>query len=360
MKQNNEKKKFSFGKLLLIILLVIFLLIFTVVALAYGYYRSKIGLLQADPPVTETLSASDEAQVNDDAQDYVDEIVGVLGTEPEVEATEATAPVAEDGDVINILLIGTDERKKEYSTNARGDTCILLSVNSHGDHPVISLVSFERGMGVPILSGQYQGQWDWLTHSFRYGGADLMLQEIRYCFKVDVDHYVRINFNAFEKGIDAIGGVTVYFDEAEATYFRDGHINYDIYPGYNHLNGKDALAYARLREIDSDWQRIQRQREVIFAAMDQVKGMDLAQIDSLCNYLMSLVRTNVPESVITRLLLLAPSLPNAEFQQLTIPQKGTYGGMTGMGGRPLFAVDFETNTRILHEFLYPHLHEKDE
>jgi LCP family protein required for cell wall assembly len=355
MKQNNEKKKFSFGKLLLIILLVIFLLIFTVVALAYGYYRSKIGLLQADPPVTETLSASDEAQVNDDAQDYVDEIVGVLGTEPEVEATEATAPVAEDGDVINILLIGTDERKKGYSTNARGDTCILLSVNSHGDHPVISLVSFERGMGVPILSGQYQGKWDWLTHTFRYGGAELMLQEIQYCFKVDVDHYVRINLNSFEKGIDAIGGVTVYFDDAEATYFRDGHINYDIYPGYNHLNGHEALAYARLREIDSDWQRIQRQREVIFSALNQVKQMDLGQIDALIDTLLGMVRTNLPEEVITKLILLAPSLPNAEFQQMTIPQKGTYGGMKGMDGRPLFAVDFETNAKILHDFIYPHL-----
>jgi LCP family protein required for cell wall assembly len=265
--------------------------------------------------------------------------------------------MAEDDDVINILLIGTDERANNYSTNARGDACLLLSVNTHGDHPVISLVSFERGMGVPILSGQYAGQWDWLTHTFRYGGADLMLQEIQHCFKVEVDHYVRINFKAFEAGIDAIGGVTVHFDEAEATYFRDGNINYDIYPGYNHLNGKDALAYARLREIDSDWQRIQRQREVIFAALEQVKSMDLAQIDSLINYLLTLVRTNLPEEVITEILLLAPSLPKAEFQQMTIPQKGTYGGMTGMGGRPLFAVDFETNAQILHDFLYPHFSE---
>ncbi len=354
-----EKKKFGCLRVLLIILLVLLLLVFTIVALVYGYYRSKIGLLQPDPPMTETLSASDEEEVNDNAQDLADQMAGIIGTEPEVEVTEATIPMAEDDDVINILLIGTDERANHYSTNARGDACLLLSVNTHGDHPVISLVSFERGMGVPILSGQYAGQWDWLTHTFRYGGADLMLQEIQHCFKVDVDHYVRINFNAFEAGIDAIGGVTVHFDEAEATYFRDGHINYDIYPGYNHLNGKDALAYARLREIDSDWQRIQRQREVIFAALEQVKTMDLAQIDSLINYLLTLVRTNLPEEVITELLLLAPSLPKAEFQQMTIPQKGTYGGMTGMGGRPLFAVDFETNAQILHDFIYPHLSEKN-
>lgn len=352
-----KKKGFGVLKVLLIILLVFFLLAAILLGLAYGYYRSKIDLLQPDAPVTETLSSSDEEEVDNNAQDLVDEMINVLGTEPEVEVTEATIPMAEDGDVINILLIGTDERTKDYSTNARGDSCLLLSINTHGDHPVISLVSFERGMGVPILSGQYAGQWDWLTHTFRYGGAELMLKEIQECFKVDVDYYVRVNFNAFEAGIDAIGGVTVYFDEAEATYFRDAQINPDMYPGYNHVDGFNALCYARLREIDSDWNRIQRQREVIFAALDQVKQMDLAQIDSLINYLLTLVRTNMSEEVITELLLLAPSLPNAEFQQMTIPQKGTYGGMTGMGGRPLFAVDFETNAQILHEFIYPHLYE---
>jgi LCP family protein required for cell wall assembly len=352
-----EKKKSGCLKVLLIILLVLLLLVFTIVALVYGYYRSKIGLLEPDPPMTETLSASDEAEVNDNAQDLADQMAGVIGTEPEVEVTEATIPMAEDDDVINILLIGTDERANNYSTNARGDACLLLSVNTHGDHPVISLVSFERGMGVPILSGQYAGQWDWLTHTFRYGGADLMLQEIQHCFKLDVDHYVRVNFTAFEAGIDAIGGVTVHFDEAEATYFQLGHDSENIKPGYNHLDGKHALYYARLREIDSDWQRIQRQREVIFAALEQVKSMDVAQIDSLINYLLTLVRTNLPEEVITEILLLAPSLPKAEFQQMTIPQKGTYGGMTGMGGRPLFAVDFETNAQILHDFLYPHFSE---
>ena len=60
------------------------------------------------------------------------------------------------------LLIGTDDVGPGFSTNARGDSCMLFSINTAGDHPVISLVSFERGMGVPILEGPYEGQWDWL------------------------------------------------------------------------------------------------------------------------------------------------------------------------------------------------------
>lgn len=354
-----KKKKFGVLKVILIVLLILLLLVLAVVGLAYGYYRSKINMLQEDTPVTGTLSTQDEIEINNNAQDYAEEIQNMLDSEtlPTIEVTESTMPVKEDGEVINILLIGTDDRTRDFSTNARGDSCMLFSVNTHGDHPVISLVSFERGMGVPILDGQYKGQWDWLTHTFRYGGAELMLREIQECFKVDVDYYVRVNHHAFEAGIDALGGVDVYFDEAEATYFRNGHVSPDIYPGMNHLDGRLALAYSRLREIDSDWSRIQRQREVIFSALDQLKKMNLAEIDGLINELLSLVRTNLDEKTITKLLLLAPELMNAEFQQMTIPQKGTYGGMTGMGGRPLYAVDFETNAQILHDFVYPHLSE---
>jgi LCP family protein required for cell wall assembly len=330
----------------------------TILGAAYLYYRSKIDLLRPDETLSSEdrfLDASQEQDINDQGQDLNDEMQDILSDLETLDPVVPDGDVVEDDHVINILLIGTDDNGKNFSTNARGDSCILFSVNAQGDHPVISLVSFERGMGVPILDGQYKGQWDWLTHTFRYGGAELMLREIQECFKVDVDYYVRVNHRAFEAGIDAVGGVDVYFDEAEALYFRDGNISPDIYAGMNHLDGKLALNYARLREIDSDWTRIQRQREVIFSALDQVKKMNLSEIDGLINELLGLVRTNLDEQTITKLLLLAPSLPNAEFQQMTIPQKGTYGGMTGMGGRPLFAVDFETNAQILHDFIYPHL-----
>lgn len=65
-------------------------------------------------------------------------------------------------------------------------------------------------MGVPILEGKYKGQYDWLTHTFRYGGADLMMREVRECFKVDVERYIRVNFTTFKKGIDSVGGNRYY------------------------------------------------------------------------------------------------------------------------------------------------------
>lgn len=352
-----EEKPAAPGKLLrilLITLLVIALLTVAVLGAAYLYYRSKIGMLQPDETLSSgdrVLDASQEQELNEQGQDLNQEIQDILSGLETMDPVITDQDVINDDHVINILFIGTDDAGSGFSTNARGDSCILFSINTAGDHPVVSLVSFERGMGVPILEGQYEGQWDWLTHTFRYGGAELMLKEIQYCFSLDVDYYVRVNFHSFIAGINAIGGVDVEFDREEANYFIN-NFDYPAVVGTNHLNGSMALKYARLRAIDSDWQRIQRQREVIESALNQLKKLELADADTLINELLGLVRTNLDEETITRLLLLLPSLPQATVQQMTIPQEGTYGGMTGMGGRGLFAADFEVNTRILHEFLY--------
>lgn len=348
-----EKKK-KWWKPLLVAFLVVLILLLALVLTAYLYLHSKYVQVYDDgsSAVLDTnlqLNYEDVVDADEDQAAAMEENVAEL---EEKEAVEATGEVMEDDKVYNVLLIGTDERSDGYSENARGDTCMLLSINVAGQTPVISLVSFERGMGVPILEGEYAGQYDWLTHTFRYGGAELLTREVRECFKVDVDYYVRVNFSAFEAGIDAIGGVDVYLDEGEVRYFIEGYKYADAVVGMNHLYGEMALNYARLREIDSDWTRIQRQREVVISALNQAKTMSLTDFNDLIDVLLPLVRTNLPELEIAEMILLLPSLRNAEIQQMTIPADGTFGGMTGMGGRSLFAVDFEANAQILHAFLY--------
>jgi LCP family protein required for cell wall assembly len=254
--------------------------------------------------------------------------------------------------VINILLIGTDERSKEFTHKARGDSCMLLSINTAGDHPVVSLVSFERGMGMPILSGKYAGQWDWFTHLFRYGGAEMMMESIEACFDIELDYYVRVNFNTFTQGIDALGGVDVEMNSKELAYFNQAW-GFEGKVGINHLDGKYALRFARLREIDSDWKRIERQRKVIASAINKVKNKSFSELDALIDTCTQLVRTNVTEELVTKIMLrVVPGLTNVEIQQMTIPVKGTYGSHKVMGDRSAFAPDFEENTRLLHNLIY--------
>lgn len=320
--------------------------------LLYGYFHSKYAQIFNDDYYENwaedyegTVNASEELTL------YMKENTTMAGMEDK-EAVEAEGEVMWDDNVINILLIGTDERTDgSYSENARGDAIMLLSVNVNEEVPVVSLVSLERGMGVPILKGPYAGQWDWLTHTFRYGGAELLMTEISTCLKVDVALYVRVNFNIFIHAIDTLGGVTVNFDEAEAELFRNS-IMPNAIVGDNHLNGEQALSYARLRSIDSDWVRIQRQREIVLSALESCRGRSLEELNSLIDSLLPLVQTNIPESKIAEFMMLLPRMRKAETQQMTIPVEGTYGHMLGMGDRSLFAVDFEVNSQILQDFLY--------
>ncbi|MEE0801567.1 MAG: LCP family protein [Gemmiger sp.] len=330
-------------RVLLIILLVVLLLFLA----AFGFYRSKLALLNYSDGVShgDTIDESDsETLAESDAMKE-----STAGLE-EKDAVEATGDIMSDENVINILLIGTDERTTDgFSDNARGDSCLLLSLDKRNN--AVKLVSFERGMGMPILDGEYEGQYDWLTHTFRYGGAALMMKEITECFKVKVDRYIRVNFGTFIKGIDAVGGVDIDLTQEEVTYFNTGnHENFHV--GVNHLDGEQALGYARLREIDSDWSRIQRQRRVIQAAWDRVADLSVLQLNTLLDQIFPMVQTNLTDSEITTLLLLAPSLRGATAEQLTIPEAHTYGSMTGMGGRSMFAVDFELNSQALQEFVY--------
>lgn len=323
------------------------------IALVYAYYSGKLSLLQHSDGTVEVEGTIDETE--EDVRADAAEMEQQTSDLEEREVVQAEGEIFGDDDVFNILLIGTDERTKEFNINARGDSCMLLSINKKDGN--IRLVSFERGMGVPILAGQYQGQYDWLTHTFRYGGADLMMQEIRECFKVDVTRYVRVNFATFEQIINSVGGVDIELSELEylglTNQVRTNAVaKADVHVGMNHLDGYDALQYARLRYIDNDWHRIERQRDVMQSVFQQLKKLNLLELNSLLDEVLPLVQTNLTDGDITNLLLLAPKLMNAEIMEKTIPESGTYGSMTGMGGRSMFAVDFAQNAQILKDFLY--------
>ncbi len=343
-------KWFGKHKIITAILLVFLLLIGAVV----GFVWSKLSLIDYDDGTLEeggsamvqTEAAQETPEEDDEASEQLVDISGL-----EISETLPAIPereIKQQDDVVNILLLGTDEHTTRLSEAARSDAMILVSINK--TDKTVKLVSLERGMGVPVLEGEYEGQYDWLTHMFRYGGADLVCKTVEHCFRVEVDHYVRVNFTTVETVVDAIGGISVYLSDAEAAYLR--FVDPNLVTGVNALNGETALAYARLREIDSDWQRVGRQRTVILAAVDALKNASLKQLNDLLDQTLPLIQTNMTMLEIADLMLYAPNFLRSTFDQMTIPVQGTYGGMTGMGGRGLFAVDFEANSQILHDFLY--------
>lgn len=310
-----KKAKSKKSKAAIVVVSVI-TVIAVLLGIAYGFYHSKISLMNfSDGKWFGTIDENDDSVKNDAAD--MDKATADL---EEREIVKADGGIYSSEDVTNILLIGTDERSEQFSNNARGDTCILLSLNKK--EGTVKLVSFERGMGVPILDGQYEGQYDWLTHTFRYGGADLMMREIQECFKVEVNRYVRVNLSTFIDGIDAIGGIDIELTQAEADYINHPQGTYaefhiaemkikdevqQVKAGMNHLNGATAMLYARCRYIDSDWGRVKRQQKVIQAAVNQVKNLSISEMNNMLNVILPLVQTNLKESEISGCFYLLPN-----------------------------------------------------
>lgn len=312
------------------------------------FYLSKLNLIQfsngkfkwnGSPDMNDSETLEEDSRMDE----------AIAGLE-ERDAIDATGEIYKDKRILNILLIGTDEHTEDFSENARGDSCMIMSVGKKDGS--LKLASLERGMGVPILDGKYKGQYDWLTHTFRYGGADLMMREVRECFKVDVERYIRVNFTTFKKGIDSVGGIDITLTAAEAAYVNAGTGRKIYTAGENHLDSTAALVYARCRHIDSDWHRIERQRNVIQAVVTKTKDLSVGELNDLLNNVLPLVQTNLTRLEITELLLSAPKYRGVQIKQTTIPISGSYGGMRGLGGRSLFSVDFDTNAKALREFIY--------
>ncbi len=352
------------------ILFSIMLIVIILFALSFAFIFSKLSKLSYHDGTLSseyseeiediediTISSSEMEDIKASSEEEVDNLVSEdeAASLGEADIILSDSEILKDKDVFNILLLGTDERKDEFSSNARADSIMILSLDKR--NKTMKLVSLQRGMGVPILDGKYEGEYDWITHVFKYGGAALMLETVREVLNVDVEYYVRVNFNTFSQLIDSVGGVDIELTEIEAAALNgevrtNAYAKHKMYEGANHLDGYDALQYARLRYTDSDWKRIERQRNVIQSVVLSAKDMNLLELNDMLDTVLPLIQTNLTTMDILGLISYAPAVLGREFDQMTIPASGTYGSMKGLGGRNLYAVDFKTNSEILHEFLY--------
>lgn len=336
---------------------------------AFLYVNGKLDLLRYNDG-----SVSEMGEIGAEEDQDLDG-TGLTHTEADMAVPEGS-PFA-DEDVLNILLIGTDERTEavndadafthlnqldgtedttEFSDDARADSMILVSMDIK-DH-IIRLVSIERGTGVPILLDGYEDQYDWITHTFRYGGPKLTMKTVEECFNIEVDHFVRVNFNSFVQIVNAVGGVDIDITEMEAKALNwevpsnSMLIVNHVDPGPNHFDGYTALQYARLRKIDNDWKRVERQRTVIEAVLDQVKNASVMELDNLLNTVLPLIQTNFTKTEIAALLVQLPGFLGCDVQQMSLPLQGTYGVRTGMDNRLMYDPDWVVNIKALQDFLY--------
>ncbi len=215
------------------------------------------------------------------------------------------------GTAINVLLLGIDRRPGE-AFPARADAIIVARIEP--EHRRIALLSLPRDLVAPIPG------WGWsrINAAMVYGelnpalggGVALTRRTISELLSVPIDYTITIDFSGFIGAIDAIGGVTIdvpveLYDPLYPT-MDYGYTIAHFRPGVQHMDGSRALMYARIRHMDSDWERMKRQQAVIVAALAQVRERNaVGRLESIAASMTALrgyVTTDIPE---TQLLGLA-------------------------------------------------------
>ena len=235
-----------------------------------------------------------------------------------------TEETIHDPRIINVLFLGTDYQI-ENEERGRADSNILCSLDTGKGE--IRLISFERGIGVPIPG---RGS-DLLTHAYSYGGPTLSQSIISQMFNVEINGYAQVDFQSFADIINCIGGVDVELTELEAQALNGAIPTktwtwVEVHEGWNHLGGHDTLEYCRLRSVDSDWGRQRRQRAVLEQIQKACRHMSLPELMKLADTVMPMIHTNLSKEDVTDIIRSMPKLLRGSVTQLQVPDKNSTEG----------------------------------
>ncbi|WP_277668911.1 LCP family protein [Caproiciproducens galactitolivorans] len=251
--------------------------------------------------------------------------------------------VMSDQKVMNILLIGTD--KGDDGNSSRSDTTMLVSIDN--DRKELHLVSFLRDLYVEIPTMKKQK----LNAAYAKGGAALTMQTLENNFRINIDHYISVDFENFATIIDKMGGLDIKMDK-KLCDAENRNMGSHLKPGVNHLDGRLAVYYARIRETDSDFGRTGRQREVLELMIEKMKSMNPLQINAMMNDFLPLVKTNLSDSELIYLASIANSVSHYPIKTMHVPNPNTYRDVNIKRIGAVLDPDLPENCRLLRELLY--------
>lgn len=278
----------------------------------------------------------------------------------------SSSDLLQNSKVLNVMLFGEDN--SEGAEYGRTDTMIMLSIDNI--HKKIKLTSFQRDTYVYIPGNGYNK----INASYSLGGAKLSIQTIEANFGIKIDRYAVVDFDSFIKIIDTLNGIDMEVTQDEIDY-----INYQMYkndqsdtattitdsPGTVHLNGQEALWYARDRGLTKgeddneigidgdDWDRTSRQRKMLETLFDSMKSADLGQIVSIVSSIGPLITTNLKKDEITALVSNALTYLKYDVEQYYVPEEGLwYYDDNTSAGSVIRIADLEKQRLAFANFVY--------
>ena len=316
MKPEKHKKQMSKKTKIIITISIILALLVGSVVFGYFYVRSKI------------YSNSDISDIT--TEDSFEEVPGIT----------------------NILLIGTDAR--DLNERARSDSIIIATIDNNTKKLKLSSIMRDTFVDIPGYGEQK------INAALALGGPELLMKTIKENFDFTLDKYVMVNFWGFEDIIDGIGGIEVDVKDYEIPEInkfigevRDVKSPPLTTPGLQHLDGQQALAYARIRKVgNGSYERTERQRRVLDIVAEKMMDVSVVKYPGLLYDLLPSVKTNIEPLTLLNYAYTVSKFGELKFEQLQIPATElSQGGLYRNKGWVLLT-DKEQNGKILNDFIY--------
>lgn len=254
--------------------------------------------------------------------------------------------------VVNVLLVGMDE------SGMRSDSMIIASVNKKTQ--TVTLASVYRDC-FTYANINDQDRYLKLNQVAQYASLNRTVETIENNFKIEIDDYVAVDFASFPDAIDAVGGVTIDITDDEYRWLLN-HEGVNVGgSGSQKLNGEEALAYCRIRYLDSDGDvsRTERQRKVIASLIDAGKGASMGQVTDLLDAVLPKVTTNMSRTGILSLATqaLTGQWYNYQVKSIDVPSENARQGQDGAStsvesGAWVWLVDYPLAAQELQMALY--------
>ena len=247
-------------------------------------------------------------------------------------------------DLLNILLIGQDAREGEE--HARSDSMILCTYNKTTRQ--LTMTSVLRDLYVPI-PGHGSNR---INAAYSFGGTRLLKKTMEQNLGICLDGSIEVDFTHFSEIIDALGGVELELrqDEADVINRQTGS---SLTEGFQQLDGFQALTYARIRslDIDGDISRTNRQRKVMSALVDSLRGASLKELTPVIGKILPMLTTDMNRGQLFLYALeILPNLPEIDIRSQKIPADGTFSDKT-IDGMSVLVADMEAQRQHLKNTL---------
>lgn len=262
-----------------------------------------------------------------------------------------------------IALVGIDSRDDKLKSDWNSDTMIIASINN--DTKKVKLVSVYRDTYL-CLGEDGNNSYGLANSAYCTGGAKKMINMLNKNLDMNISDFVTVNFQAVAETVELLGGIDVEMKKEEVVHLNNYCVEtsevtgMDYTPlkeieGVHHLNGVQAVAYARIRKTSgNDFRRAARQREVIYKIVEKAKNSSIATLNTVLDKIFPMIYTSLTEKEI---LSMGMDMLSYDIEDQTgFPFDHLYGDTVkeAMDGVDcVLPITLESNVIKLHEFLYP-------